>query len=162
MRHSDPKRFGIERQRLFLSVHQPEPWAWQGVFEMMQQFDQEAFVTNTIFLQQGDVLNQLLFADEIAEAVKEPKESGKNRAPKSGPVKDVEVIVRHAVEEDHPPDEEVRIVVKSNATMRTVKEALIKHLGKPDLLQTCRLVQRAGENSAFSGFKATQKAAAGQ
>ena len=31
-------------------------------------------------------------------------------------------------------------------------EALIKHLGKPELLQTCRLVQRAGDG--FSGFKA--------
>ena len=33
-------------------------------------------------------------------------------------------------------------------------KALIKHLGKPELLQMCRLVQRAGESSAFSGFKA--------
>ena len=32
-------------------------------------------------------------------------------------------------------------------------QALIKHLGKPELLQLCRLVQRVGENGAFSGFK---------
>ena len=134
------------------------------------------------------------------------------------------VIVRHAVEEDHPPDEallyqtwlsrfitlshfcrefdsqlcnseEVRVTVKSNATMKAVKEAgnqacwsflqtfclelswiwddfgnlnipswllqqaLIKHLGKPELLQTCRLVQRVGENGAFSGFKVGLRAA---
>ena len=31
-------------------------------------------------------------------------------------------------------------------------KALIKHLGKPELLQTCRLVKSAGEG--FLGFKA--------
>ena len=45
-------------------------------------------------------------------------------------------------------------MVKSNATMKAVREALAAHLGKPELLKTCRLVQRVGENGAFSSFKA--------
>ena len=40
-----------------------------------------------------------------------------------------------------------------------LQQALIKHLGKPELLQTCRLVQRVGENGAFSGFKVGLRAA---
>lgn len=38
--------------------------------------------------------------------------------------------------------------------MTVATQALIKHLGKPELLHSCRLVQRAGENGAFLGFKA--------
>ena len=34
------------------------------------------------------------------------------------------------------------------------RQALIKHLGKPELLTACRLVQRVGENGAFVSFKA--------
>ena len=33
-------------------------------------------------------------------------------------------------------------------------KALAAHLGKPEIVKTCRLVQRLGENSAFSSFKA--------
>ena len=66
--------------------------------------------------------------------------------------------------------------MKSNATMKSVKEvrclgthtgasrelllisgtseALVAHLGKPELLRSCRLVQPVGENGAFSSFKA--------
>ena len=62
--------------------------------------------------------------------------------------------------------------MKSNAPMKSVKEAhcfgarpscwwfsgtceaLVAHLGKPELLRSCRLVQPVGENGAFSSFKA--------
>jgi len=99
----------------------------------------------------GAALNQLLFADDLVGLSEETSK----RLPEV--VRDIEVSVRHAVQENHPYDEEVRVTVKSNATMKTVKEALIKHLGKPELLQTCRLVQRVGENGAFSGFKDFEK-----
>ena len=33
-------------------------------------------------------------------------------------------------------------------------KALVAHLGKPELLRSCRLVQPVGENGAFSSFKA--------
>eukprot|EP00435_Cladocopium_sp_Y103_P050843 s385_g15.t1 len=158
-KHSDPKRFGAERQKLFLSVQKivlPKygfEGSPKGVFEMLQQFDRPEFAGD------GDTLNQLLFADELAdtEASQVSKPRKEAAKAKNEATRDVEVIVRHAVEEDHPADEEVRVTVKSNATMKAVKEALIKHLGKPELLQTCRLVQRVGENGAFSGFKDSEK-----
>eukprot|EP00434_Breviolum_minutum_P011850 symbB.v1.2.010455.t1/scaffold669.1/size295035/6 len=169
-KHSDPKRFSVERQKLFLSVQKlvlPKygfEGGPKGVFEMMQQFDQADFLMNPMFQQQGAVLNQLLFAEDLSEAnqsseVPKParSETSKTHASRNEVVRDFEVVVRHAVEEDHPRDEEARFTVKSNATMKTVKEALIKHLGKPELLHSCRLVQRAGENGAFLGFKAPRE-----
>eukprot|EP00434_Breviolum_minutum_P011849 symbB.v1.2.010454.t1/scaffold669.1/size295035/5 len=131
---------------------------------MMQQFEQADFLMNPMFQQQGAVLNQLLFAEDLPEATHSsevPKparsETSKTHASRNEVVRDFEVLVRHAVEEDHPADEEARFTVKSNATMKTVKEALIKHLGKPELLTACRLVQRVGENGAFVSFKDSEK-----
>jgi len=40
-------------------------------------------------------------------------------------------------------------------------QALIKHLGKPELLHVCRLVQRVGDNGAFSGLKVGAKGMVG-
>lgn len=37
---------------------------------------------------------------------------------------------------------------------RPVREALVAHVGKPELLHSCRLVQPVGDNGAFSSFKA--------
>ena len=75
-RHSDPKRFGAERQKLFLSVQRivlpkygfdagPKAqslrinWTsvvWdgcQGVFDMLEQFDRSDLVMNSTFQQQA-------------------------------------------------------------------------------------------------------------
>ncbi|CAE7848608.1 unnamed protein product [Symbiodinium necroappetens] len=41
--------------------------------------------------------------------------------------------------------------------MKSIKEALVAHLGKPELLRSCRLVQPVGENGAFSSFKDNEK-----
>ncbi|CAE7173829.1 sodA, partial [Symbiodinium pilosum] len=71
-------------------------------------------------------------------------------------VRDIEVVVRHAVPEG-PLANEVLLTVKSNATIKSVKEALVAHLGKPELLRSCRLVQPVGENGAFSSFKDNEK-----
>ncbi|CAK9112899.1 unnamed protein product [Durusdinium trenchii] len=184
---SDPRRFSAERQKLFLSVQKlvlPRygfEGSPKGVFEMMVQFDRPELVMNSTFQHQGATLNYLLFAEDLPEpsqmaqetaqetapqasrAEKSPCPSGKGRkqkapqAAKDEVVVDIEVVLRHAVEEDHPLDEEARFTVKSNADMKQVKEALAAHLGKPELVKSCRLVQRLGENSAFTSFKDFEK-----
>eukprot|EP00913_Durusdinium_trenchii_P016577 g15582.t1 len=144
---------------------------------MMVQFDRPELVMNSTFQHQGATLNYLLFAEDLPEPSQMAQETAQETAPQA-PVKssrgkgrkqkapqaakdevvvDIEVVLRHAVEEDHPLDEEARFTVKSNADMKQVKEALAAHLGKPELVKSCRLVQRLGENSAFTSFKDFEK-----
>ncbi|CAE7519936.1 CPK19 [Symbiodinium natans] len=169
LRHTEPRKFSVERQKLFLTVQRVVLPRYgfdgspKGVFDMLQQFDRPEITANGEFQQQGAVLNDLLFGDagapaalQASERQSKPKARGPPPARPAAPVRDVEVLVRHAVQEDHP-NEEALLTVKSNATMKSVKEALVAHLGKPELLRSCRLVQPVGENGAFSSFKDTEK-----
>ncbi|CAE7838571.1 unnamed protein product [Symbiodinium sp. CCMP2592] len=170
-RQSEPRKFSAERQKLFLTVQKVVLPRYgfegspKGVFDMLQQFDRPEISSNPELLQQGAVLNDLLFGEMGAPVALQPQaetqSKAKTRAPPpsrtAAPVREVEVVVRHAVQEDHPANEEALLTMKSNATMKSVKEALVAHLGKPELLRSCRLVQPVGENGAFSSFKDNEK-----
>ncbi|CAE7314234.1 unnamed protein product, partial [Symbiodinium microadriaticum] len=124
------------------------PWqshscSLQGVFDMLQQFDRPEISSNAELLQQGAVLNDLLFGEMGPPAALQPQAAerqskAKTRAPPpartAAPVRDVEVLVRHAVQEDHPANEEALLTVKSNATMKSVKEDNEKLNGRRALL----------------------------
>ncbi|CAE8674771.1 unnamed protein product, partial [Polarella glacialis] len=155
---TDLRKFTVERQKLFLTVQSmvlPKyglPGNPKGVFEMMQQFEKPELLMNQEFQKLGAMLNALLFSDDDAEQTKQtvsPK--AKQRAV------DVQVTLRHAVDEEQLRDEEVRLTVKSDASMKSVKEALAVFLGRPEILRTCRLVHLVGSNGPFAAFKDSEK-----
>ncbi|CAE8636599.1 unnamed protein product, partial [Polarella glacialis] len=158
LQKTDLRKFTVERQKLFLTVQSmvlPKyglPGTPKGVFEMMQQFEKPELFMNQEFQKLGSMLNALLFSDDDSEQTeKTVSTKAKQRAV------DVEVILRHAVDEEQLRDEEVRLTVKSDATMKFVKEALALFLGRPEILRTCRLVHRVGSAGAFAAFKDSEK-----
>ncbi|CAJ1360655.1 unnamed protein product [Effrenium voratum] len=235
----------------------------EGVFDMMQQFVGGEFDYDPEFQRQGSILTGLLFSEDAAPEAKSSK-----KAKPSEPVLDVEVVVRHAVEEvrarrnarsakaifdrsceltkktagsgetlmmpNHtmePPrqhqkqvfgrqlkqhlgvtsdeaiesddlreatiesddlreaalfdmtdsldedwrdggisaedsawrvstghaDEEARVTVKSNSTMKQVKDALAAYLDRPELLKAVRVVYPVGDSGAFASYKDSEK-----
>ncbi|CAJ1394991.1 unnamed protein product [Effrenium voratum] len=118
----------------------------KGVFDMLEQFDRPEFAMNTAFQEQGAALNHLLFVDAEPEA--DADHSDKPRQ------KDVEVVIRHAVQEGLR-SEEARLFLKSNATMKEVREALAEQLKLP--ASSCRLVERVGASGAFASFRDSER-----
>jgi len=106
------------------------------VFDMLQQFDRPEITSNAEFQQQGAVLNELLFAEEVAAP------GSQDSAQELNATKEVQVRVRRAG--DSVTSEEVYVTVASTASMRDVRAAVAEKCNNPAFLQRAKLVRNRG------------------
>jgi len=169
--YGQSRQFLRERQMLFLTVQKVVLPKYgfdgnpKGVYDMMQAFN--AFSYNQEFNMQGGYLNALLRLDDVPPQGEQPPETGEqppdsadaSPKPQSEAVEqvsepeDVEVTVRHAIDED----QEITITVASTANMKHVKDALASALKRPDVSSKGRLVRRVGSSGTFSSFTDKEK-----
>lgn len=160
---SSKMQFNKERSKLYFSIHEvvlPKhgfEGSPKGVAEMNAVMNTPMFLTDPKFFELSAELMNLLFPDRpdfhpaaqlkahgLQLAAKPqsqqgqlPKVEGKEAAAKKAAAEEVEVVVKHVV-----TAEEVTVTVLSTATIRDVKDALAKKIGRP--VTEARMVRKSG------------------